>query len=33
VKLKCTVPPQFFTNYLCLLKVEGRSQIVQRKGR
>jgi hypothetical protein len=24
VKLKCALPPRFFTDYLCLLKVEGR---------
>jgi hypothetical protein len=30
VKLKCAIPPRFFTDYLCLLKVEGRWQIVQK---
>ena len=31
VKLKCTIPPQFFTDYLCLHKVEGRWHIFKRK--
>ncbi|MET0873755.1 MAG: hypothetical protein ABWX81_03030 [Pseudolabrys sp.] len=31
VKLKCAIPPQFFTDYLCLLKVEARRHIVQKK--
>ena len=30
VKLKCAIPPRFFTDYLCLLKVDGRWQIVQK---
>ena len=30
VKLKCQLPPRFFTDYLLLLKVEGRWQIVQK---
>lgn len=30
VMLDCTVPPQLLTDYLCLLKVEGRWQIVQK---
>ena len=30
VKLKCALPPRFFTDYLFLLKVEGRWQIVQK---
>lgn len=30
VKLKCALPPRFFTDYLCLLKIEGRWQIVQK---
>ena len=30
VKLKCAIPPRFFTDYLSLLKIEGRWQIVQK---
>ena len=30
VKLKCALPPRFFTDYLCLLKIDGRWQIVQK---
>jgi len=30
VKLKCAIPPRFFTDYLCFLKVEGRWQIAQK---
>lgn len=30
VKLKCQIPPRYFTDYLCLLKVEGRWQIAQK---
>lgn len=30
VKLKCQLPPRYFTDYLFLLKVEGRWQIVQK---
>jgi hypothetical protein len=30
VKLRCAVPPRYFTDYLCLLHVEGRWQIVQK---
>jgi Putative lumazine-binding len=30
VKLKCAIPPRFFTDYLCLLKVEGRWQVAQK---
>lgn len=30
VKLKCAVPPRFFTDYLCLLKVEDRWQVAQK---
>jgi hypothetical protein len=30
VKLKCAIPPRFFTDYLSLLKVEGRWQIAQK---
>jgi hypothetical protein len=30
VKLKCQIPPNYFTDYLCLLKIEGRWQVVQK---
>ena len=30
VKLKCQLPPRYFTDYLCLLKVDGRWQIAQK---
>lgn len=30
VKLRCAIPPRFFTDYLSLLKVEGRWQVVQK---
>ncbi len=30
VKLKCAIPPRFFTDYLCLLKIEGRWQVAQK---
>ena len=30
VKLKCALPPRFFTDYLLLLKVEGRWQVAQK---
>ncbi len=30
VKLKCAIPPRFFTDYLLLLKVEGRWQVAQK---
>jgi hypothetical protein len=30
VKLKCAIPPRFFTDYLSLLKVEGRWQVAQK---
>ena len=30
VKLRCAVPPRYFTDYLCLLLVGGRWQIVQK---
>ena len=30
VKLRCQIPPRYFTDYLNLLKVEGRWQIVQK---
>ena len=30
VKLKCAVPPRFFTDYLCFLKVDGSWQVAQK---
>jgi hypothetical protein len=30
VKLKCALPPRFFTDYLLLLKVDGRWQVAQK---
>lgn len=30
VKVKCQIPPRYFTDYLNLLKVEGRWQVVQK---
>lgn len=30
VKLKCQIPPRFFTDYLLLLKIDGRWQVVQK---
>ncbi len=30
VKLKCAIPPRFFTDYLCFLKVGGRWQVAQK---
>ena len=30
VKLKCAIPPRFFTDYLCFLKVENRWQVAQK---
>ena len=30
VKLKCALPPLFFTDYLSLLKIEGRWQVAQK---
>ena len=30
VKLKCAIPPRFFTDQLSLLKVDGRWQIAQK---
>jgi hypothetical protein len=30
VKLNCEIPPRFFTDYLSLLKVEGRWQVAQK---
>lgn len=30
VKLKCAIPPRYFTDYLSFLKVEGKWQIAQK---
>ena len=30
VKLKCAIPPRFFTDQLSLLKIDGRWQVVQK---
>lgn len=30
VKLKCQLPPRYFTDYLCLLKIDGRWQVAQK---
>ena len=30
VKLQCAIPPRYFTDYLSLLKVEGRRQVAQK---
>jgi hypothetical protein len=30
VKVKCQIPPRYFTDYLSVIKVEGRWQIVQK---
>ena len=30
VKLKCAIPPRFFTDYLSLLKIDGRWQVAQK---
>jgi hypothetical protein len=30
VKLKCAIPPRFFTDYLSLLKVDGSWQVAQK---
>ena len=30
VQVKCQIPPRYFTDYLSLIKVEGRWQIVQK---
>ena len=30
VRVKCQIPPRYFTDYLSLIKVEGRWQIVQK---
>lgn len=30
VRLKCALPPRFFTDYLCFLKIEGKWQVAQK---
>ena len=30
VKLKCAIPPRFFTDYLSFLKVDGKWQVAQK---
>lgn len=30
VKLKCAIPPRFFTDYLNFLRVDGKWQIAQK---
>lgn len=30
VKLACQIPPRFFTDYLCLLRVDGRWRVAQK---
>jgi hypothetical protein len=30
VKLKCAIPPRFFTDYLSFLKIDGRWQVAQK---
>lgn len=30
VKLNCAIPPRFFTDYLCFLKIDGRWQVAQK---
>ena len=30
VKLKCAIPPRFFTDYLSLLKIDGAWQVAQK---
>lgn len=30
VKLKCAIPPSFFTDYLCFLKIDGKWQVAQK---
>jgi hypothetical protein len=30
VKLKCAIPPRFFTDYLSLLKIDGQWQVAQK---
>lgn len=30
VKVKCAIPPRFFTDYLSFIKIEGRWQVAQK---
>lgn len=30
VKLKCAIPPRYFTDYLCFLKIDGKWQVAQK---
>ncbi len=30
VKLKCAIPPRYFTDYLCFLKIGGQWQVAQK---
>jgi Putative lumazine-binding len=30
VKLKCQIPPRYFTDYLCFLKIDGKWQVAQK---
>ncbi len=30
VKVKCQIPPRYFTDYLCFLKTDGRWQVAQK---
>jgi hypothetical protein len=30
VKLNCAIPPKFFTDELCMLKIDGRWQVAQK---
>ena len=30
VKLKCAIPPRYFTDYLCFLKIAGKWQVAQK---
>ena len=30
VKLKCQLPPRYFTDYLCFLKIDGKWQVAQK---
>ena len=30
VKVRCQIPPRYFTDYLCFLKTEGRWQVAQK---
>ena len=30
VKVRCQIPPRYFTDYLCVLQTEGRWQVAQK---